>query len=126
MEDAPILVVEATAVRDRIKAALATGSRKLLVEGDNKIVIQAIKGQIHTPWQIQTLVHDILNMIPPYVHCLFQHIYREGNLAADWVAKYGCIVRSASIFSLSFPFHREFLSILMSDNLGRTLERRVA
>ena len=113
-------------MRDGIKAVLATGSRKLLVEGDNKIVIQAIKGQIHTPWQIQTLIQDIRNMIPPYVDCLFQHIYREGNLAADWMAKFGCLVRSVSILYFSFPFHRDFLSILRSDNLGRTLERRVA
>uniref|UniRef100_A0A7C9DFJ2 RNase H type-1 domain-containing protein n=1 Tax=Opuntia streptacantha TaxID=393608 RepID=A0A7C9DFJ2_OPUST len=126
LEDAPILVAEATAMRDGIKAALATGSRKLLVEGDNKIVIQAIKGQIHTPWQIQTLIQDIRNMIPPYVDCLFQHIYREGNLAADWMAKFGCLVRSVSILYFSFSFHRDFLSILMSDNLGSTLERRVA
>ena len=65
-------------------------------------------------------------MLPSSVQCLFQHTYREGNLAADWMAKYGCVVRSTSIFSISFPSNREFLSILMNDNLGRTLERRAA
>ena len=113
-------------MRDGIQAALATGYHHLIVEGDNNIVIQAIQGQIHIPWQIQTLIRDIHNMLSPSVHCLFHHIYREGNMAADWIAKYGCLVRSTSIFSISFPYNREFLSILMSDNLGRTLERRAA
>ena len=69
LEGAPILVAEATAMRDGIQAALATGCRNLIVEGDNKIVIQAIQGQIHIPWQIQTLIRDIHNMIPvSYTH----------------------------------------------------------
>ena len=126
LEGAPILVAEATAMRDGIQAALATGCRNLIVEGDNKIVIQAIQGQIHIPWQIQTLIRDIHNLIPPSVHCLFQHTYREGNMAADWVAKFGCISRSPSILYFSYPSNRDFLSILINDNLGRTLERRAA
>uniref|UniRef100_A0A7C9EXE8 RNase H type-1 domain-containing protein n=1 Tax=Opuntia streptacantha TaxID=393608 RepID=A0A7C9EXE8_OPUST len=113
-------------MRDGIQAALATGCRNLIIEGDNKVVIQAIQGQIHIPWQIQTLIRDIHNMILSYVHCLFQHTYREGNMAADWVAKYGCSIRATSIFSFSFPSNRKFLSILINDNLGRTLERRAA
>ena len=44
LEDAPIIVAEATAMRDGIQAALATGCRNLIVEGDNRIVIQAIQG----------------------------------------------------------------------------------
>ena len=126
LEGAPILVAEATAMRDGLQAALALGCHNLIVEGDNQIVIQAIQGQIHIPWQIQTLIRDIRNMLPPTVHCLFQHTYREGNAAADWMAKYGCLVRSTSVSSFFFPFHREFLYLLMSDNLGRTLERRAA
>jgi len=113
-------------MRDGLQAALATGCRKLIVEGDDKVVIQAIQGQIHIPWKIQTMIRDIQNMIPPYVHCLFQHTYREGNMATDWVAKYDCSIRATSIFFFSFPSNREFLSILINDNLGRTLERRVA
>jgi len=113
-------------MRDGLQAALALGCHNLIVEGDNQIVIQAIQGKIHIPWQIQTLIRDIHNMLPSTVHCLFQHTYREGNVAADWMAKYGCLVRSTSVSSFFFPSHREFLYILMSDNLGRTLERRVA
>jgi len=71
LEGAPIIVAEATAMRDRIHAALAAGYHHILVEGDNKVVIHAIQGHIHIPWQIQILICDISNMIPPHMHCLF-------------------------------------------------------
>ena len=59
MENAPVLVAEATAMRDDIRAALQSGYRKIQVEGDNQIVIRAIQKQIHPPWQIAPILQDI-------------------------------------------------------------------
>ena len=49
MYDAPILVTEVTALRDGLKATLDTGMMHLQIEGDNYMVIQAVKGEIHIP-----------------------------------------------------------------------------
>jgi len=49
MYDAPILVTEVTALRDGLKAALDAGMMHLQIEGDNYMVIQAVKGEIHIP-----------------------------------------------------------------------------
>ena len=124
MENAPILVAEATAIRDGICAALQAGYRKIQVEGDNQIVIRAIRKQIHTPWQIAPILHDIWNLIISCESISFQHTYREGNMAADWMAKFGSslIYHSLSIFTS--PPCRDFLLLLVDDNLGRTLVRR--
>ena len=103
MEQAPIIVAEATAMRDGIRAALDAGYRKIQVEGDNQIVIKAIQNQIHTPWQIATLLEDIRNMIINCEDISFTHIYREGNMAADWMAKYGCVLRCNSLSTFSSP-----------------------
>jgi len=54
----------------------------------------------------------------------FTHIYREGNMAADWMAKYGCVLRCNSLSTFSSPPCRDFLFLLANDNLGRTLERK--
>ena len=62
MENAPILVAEATAMRYGI-SALQIGYRKILIEGDNQIVIRAIQKQIHTSWQIAPILQDIWNLI---------------------------------------------------------------
>ena len=124
MEQAPIIVAEATAMRYGIRAALNAGYRKIQVEGDNQLVIKAIQNQIHTPWQIATLLEDIRNMIINCEDISFTHIYREGNMAADWMAKYGCVLRCNSLSTFSSPPCRDFLYLLVDDNLGRTLERR--
>lgn len=45
-----ILVSEATALWDGLKAALDAGYRHLHMERDNRIIIQAVKDDIHISW----------------------------------------------------------------------------
>jgi len=54
-----ILLVEAKTMRNGIQVAVRAGFPTLFVEGDNKIIIQAMKSQVHAPWQIQTPLQDI-------------------------------------------------------------------
>jgi len=56
----------------------------------------------------------------------FRHIYREGDMAADWMAKHGCSICGHCLSIFSNPPSCEFLFILVDDNLGRTLVRRAA
>ena len=126
LENAPILVAEATALRDGISTALRAGHSKIEVEGDNMIVIQAVRKQIPPPWQIHPIIEDIWNMIPYCEQILFSHVYREGNMAADWMAKYGCLIKTPSLSVFTSSPSREFVHILVDDNLGRTLARRAA
>jgi len=103
LEQAPILVAEATAVRDGIIAALDAGFRSIEVEGDNQIVIRAIQGRIEPPWRIASLIEDIRNLSRRCEVILFNHTYREGNRAADWIAKYGSSIRSTSLTFFHHP-----------------------
>jgi len=123
LEQAPILVAEATAVRDGLKSALEAGFRHIEVEGDNQVVIHAIQGQITPPWQIAPIIEDIRNLSAGAADISFHHIYREGNMAADWMAKYGSTFRPISLTLFPSPPSREFLFILADDNLGRSLVR---
>jgi len=124
LEHASILVAEATAMRDGICAAVQAGFRQIEVEGDNQIVLKAVQKQIPVPWQIATVIEDIWNMIPNCESITFTHIYREGNMAADWMAKHGCVLRNHYLSLFSQPPCRKFLSIIVNDNLGRPLARR--
>jgi len=126
LECASVLVAEATALRDGISAALQAGFRKIEVEGDNQVVLKAVQKQIHTPWQITPILEDIWHMISSCESISFSHIYREGNMAADWMAKYGCSLRCHSLSLFSYLPCRELILILVDDNLGRTLVRRAA
>ena len=111
-------------MRDGINAALQAGFRHMEVEGDNQVVLRAVQKQIPVPWQIAPIIEDIWNMIPNCDTISFTHIYREGNIAADWMAKHGCVLRSHSLSLFSYPPSSGFLSIIVDDNLGRTLARR--
>ena len=113
-------------MHDGIRATLAAGYHHLIVEGDSRDIIQAVRDHTHIPWQIQNLLQDVHNMLSPNVHCLFQHTYREDNMATGWIAKYGCVIRSSTIFYFSFPSCRDFISIRVDDNLGRTIVRRLS
>jgi len=114
------------AMRDGIYAALKAGFRRLEVEGDNQVVLNAVQKVIQPPWQIATLIEDIWNMISSCESVSFKHTYREGNMAADWMAKHGCFLRCYSPTIFFSPPSRDFLFILVDDNLGRTLVRRTA
>ena len=107
-----------------IFAALQAGYRKIQVEGDNQIVIQAVQKQTHIPWQIAPILQDIWNLLSSCASVSFQHTYREGNMAADWMAKFGCSLRYPSLSIFTSPPCRDFLYLLIDDNLGRTLARR--
>ena len=126
LEHAPILVAETMAMRDGIYAALKAGFRRLEVEGNNQVVIHAVQKVIQPPWQIASLLEDIWNMITSCESVSFTHTYREGNMAADWMAKHGCFLRCYSPSIFFSPPSRDFLFILVDDNLGRTLVRRTA
>lgn len=119
---ASVLVAEATAMRNGIKAALQAGFTDIHIEGDNKILIQAVQGHIQVPWEIQVLIQDIHTFLQHCNTVIVTHIFRQGNRAANWLAKYGVSLLSTMVWNV-VP-HRDLSLILYEDNLGRPLERR--
>jgi len=86
---ASVLVADATAMRNGLRAAVHAGYTNLHLEGDNQVLIQAVQGRAQVPREIQTLVEDILAYFRLCNHVRVNHIFREGNRAADWLAKFG-------------------------------------
>jgi len=109
------LVAEAAAMRNGIKAAVHNGFQNIHVEGDNKTLIQALTDQIDVPWPIHTLVQDIKLYLQQCNNIIITHIFREGNFAADWVAKQGLSIQSIVVWN-EVP-HRDLMLILGADNL---------
>ena len=123
LDKAPILVAEVVAIRDGLKSALEAGFHHIEVEGDNQVVIHAIQGRTKAPWSIAPIIEDIRNLTTGSAHISFQHIYRESNRAADWMAKFGCTLQSVPLTIFSTCPSREFLFLLTDDNLGRSFVR---
>jgi len=122
--DATILVAEARALRDGVRAVVEAGFKKVVIEGDNAIVIQALQGRCKVPWQIEGLLRDVSYYITQLEHVSIFHIFREANVAADWLAKAGHSFSTPKIWC--HPPSPEFQDILSADVMGRSLERRAA
>ena len=122
MYDAPILVTEATMLRDDLIAALDAGMMHLQIEGDNHMVSQAVKGDIHIHWRIQMPIHDIRTMLSSFTSPTFQHVFHEGNMDAYWITKLGVLLKTDLTSSHSPSLELSY--IIHADYLSRTLMRR--
>jgi len=82
-------MVEARALRDGVQAATVAGYKDIIVEGDNQLIINALLGTISTPWQISNVLRDVRFLLQSSNNDQFQiqHIYREANMAVDWLSK---------------------------------------
>jgi len=52
----------------------------------------------------------------PINNVTINHIFRQGNSGADWLAKFGLLVHSTNVWD-AVP-HRDLCFILVEDNLG--------
>ena len=86
------MVAEARALKDGASVAIQAGYRRLLIEGDNTTVIQALAGDIQVPWKIATITEDVQLWVKRDTLFQVQHIFREANMVVDWLSKFGDIL----------------------------------
>lgn len=116
-------MVEALAMRSEVKKALEMGCRKIEVGGDNKIAIQSIRGEIESPWRIN-IIKNAREFQKYCIRVKINHVFREGNRTADWIASAGH--RYIEDFEWSASPSHELDIILQADKLGMTLDRRAS
>ena len=105
-----------------MQAALKFGYSSLDIEGDNSIVIGVLRKEIEVPWRIKNVMQDIQALTQKVEHVQVTHIYREANMAADWLSKFGHSV--ADTWSSIECDSIDFRAIVQDDRTGRTLVRR--
>ena len=89
---------------------------KIIIEGDNMSVIQAIKRLWKIPWAIEALIVDAEKDLRKFDSYEIHHVFREANMAADWMANYG-----HSTTNLCYWFKSQnamFSDIIRKDALG--------
>ena len=68
-------MVEARALRDGVHLAVQTGFNKIIIEGDNPIVIQALKENIQVSWQFFNIIKDIQSWFSQDMQVTTNHIF---------------------------------------------------
>ena len=116
------LVAEARALKNGVCLAIQAGHTNIDIEGDSLIVIQALKGKFHIPWQIANIIEDLHSWFQQGIPVTITHIFREANMAADWLSKFAHSLTDKFITDLCFF---PFLSQIIADDLiRRTLAKR--
>uniref|UniRef100_A0A7C8ZNI5 RNase H type-1 domain-containing protein n=1 Tax=Opuntia streptacantha TaxID=393608 RepID=A0A7C8ZNI5_OPUST len=119
---ASAVMAESRSLRDGLQAALRIGVSQLQVEGDNMVVIGAFNNKIQVPWQIKNIIQDIHLLVQQIRQVWVSHIYREANMAKDWLSRFGhSFTGSWSATKCDNPILRQ---IVKDDRIGRTLVRR--
>ncbi|XP_048503863.1 uncharacterized protein LOC125499345 [Beta vulgaris subsp. vulgaris] len=114
--DASILEAEAMGLREGIRGARSLGITKIMVEGDNLAVVNAIKQVWKIPWTIHSIIVDTAKDLAQFEDFQVSHVFREANAAADWMAH-----RGHSTVSTTYWFDVSVLSfsiIIRKDALG--------
>ena len=74
-----VVVVEATIMCDDVHAIVQSGYRVSVLEGDSQVFIKALRGEIQTSWEIQTLVEDTKLYLNFCIQVLVHHIFEKEN-----------------------------------------------
>lgn len=61
----------------------------MVVEGDSKLVIDAVRGSCDAPWNLRSIIEDIRWCVGFFHDIKWRHIFKEANFVADAIASVG-------------------------------------
>ncbi|XP_062028738.1 uncharacterized protein LOC133744687 [Rosa rugosa] len=97
-------IAEGSALRDGLYHAFLLKCKKLIVEGDSKLIIDAAKNNCTVPWRLRTLFKDIWFLSSQFEEVAFIHIPREANLVADAVTNHAHSSPTPTTWKQKLPF----------------------
>lgn len=80
-----INVAECLALRDALWMARCRGLQRIMVEGNSKLIIEAVRGTSGVPWRVRSIIEDIKFITGSFKLFSWNHVYREANFVADFV-----------------------------------------
>ena len=100
------------AVHRALLLAKKLGFQRLIVEGDSKVIINAINGEIMAQSEFGHILQDIKSLISSFCSISFCHVRRHGNCLAH------CLARRAISSSLDVwmePIPPDMLDVYNAD-----------
>ncbi|KAL6203804.1 hypothetical protein ACLB2K_027503 [Fragaria x ananassa] len=76
-------VAKALALRNSLIEAKRRGFTKVEIEGDSKLVLDAVNGRSTPLWRIRKLCQDIKALRSSFKYVSFKHVFRETNFMAN-------------------------------------------
>ncbi|XP_059077175.1 uncharacterized protein LOC131876284 [Cryptomeria japonica] len=107
-------MVEAVALFWGLKLALNINAKRLTIEGDSKLIIEATKGASGISLMISNILKDIWPIIVWLEEFQLQYIYREGNSVVDSLVAVGLEMKGMRCWR-----HLDSLSDIQKSLIGR-------
>lgn len=82
-------LAELEAVKEGLTLCNRIKIRKLIIEGDSQIILNALRKRTTPNWRINSSLEEAIKKIDNIEEVIIQHIYREGNTEADKLANEG-------------------------------------
>ncbi|XP_077237284.1 uncharacterized protein LOC143878956 [Tasmannia lanceolata] len=109
--------LEILAIKRGIDLASNHPSHSLWIESDSMLAVECINGRTKHPWKLHEDMEAIRHQLALFHAWKITHLWREGNMAADFLSKRDCICKGDYIHpSLSPPI---LLDIINLDKGGR-------
>lgn len=72
-------IAELEALIEGLNLSINLGIKKLIIEGDSQIILNAIKNPETPNWKIKSKLEYAITLLNKLEEIRIQHIYREGN-----------------------------------------------
>ena len=102
------------AVHRALLLAKKLGFQRLIVEGDSKVIINAINGEIMAQSEFGHILQDIKSLISSFCSVSFCHVRRQGNCLDHCLAR-RAISRSFGFIFCFFGFDGDWVWLLDLD-----------
>lgn len=75
----------------------------MLVEGDSKLIIDAIRGACEVPWNLRSIIRDIRWCASSFQDIKWGHVFREANFVANVATSVGLKIDNLCIWDACLP-----------------------
>ncbi|XP_004306218.1 PREDICTED: putative ribonuclease H protein At1g65750-like [Fragaria vesca subsp. vesca] len=82
-------IAEVVALRDGLLKAKEKRLTNVKVEGDSKLMIDAVNDRFEPPWRLIKLVDDIRTLATSLDSIIFTHVFTEANFVVDVITNLG-------------------------------------
>ncbi|KAL5715720.1 NAD(+) kinase [Ranunculus cassubicifolius] len=94
-----ITAAELVAIRDGLQKAQQLGFAKVEINSDSQYVVRMLQGIYSCCWNRKMLAKQVKQLCSTFELCTVNHVYREANFAADFLAKEGMRLPCSSTVS---------------------------
>ncbi|XP_057814100.1 uncharacterized protein LOC131028005 [Cryptomeria japonica] len=74
-----------------MKFSISIGIRQLEIEGDSKLIMEAVSGRSVAGWKVEVILRDVRILLAKIYSFTLPHIHREGNVVADSMDAFGML-----------------------------------